>query len=209
MRRGGNDRDWGEFALEWSRSTRPEAVEPIRQTVVRLARSLNYTPDDLAENRIGRLTRRQRRLVARRIVLDALLWILGGLAGAGLVVLPMAYALIGLVTGVAIGDSLFILCLSAPYALLVVLALRSGVSNSRMADLLAALRAPAPVRRTLGEVRQAGGTREVMMGAVTCRLTARVPATSLHPGPYAVYTIDIPARPPLLLSAEPFLETVG
>jgi hypothetical protein len=174
----------------------PDAVEPVDAL---LARRLGYAEADLVENREGVLSRRQRRRLVRRIALDALLWLLGGLAGTGVFVVPVVRALIDLVSGVP-GDpgTLFV---AGPFAALVVLALGAGIPDSRMVDLLDILRAQAPVQRTTGEV-CADDTPQMMMGALTSLLPAGVDPARIPLGQYAIYHVDIPTRPSVLLSAE-------
>lgn len=207
MRRDRDDRGGGDRATVRSRAKPVDEPvrewsgvgEPVRVAAALLAEALGCTPADLEENRVGRLTRRQRRRLARRIAVDALLWMLGGLAGLGLFVLPAVLALVNLVTGVARGESVGTLFVAAPFAAIVLLALSMAASDSRMVDLLGVLRAQAPVQQMIGEVHE---NRQMTMGDLTSWITARVDPASLPAGHYAVYHVRIPTRAPILLSAE-------
>ncbi|MDH2424050.1 hypothetical protein [Sphaerisporangium sp. TRM90804] len=166
---------------------------------------MGCTEADLAEGRAGRLTRGQRWSLVRRAALHALAWALGGLVCVGLFMVPVVFALAALLTRggdvEVASDSLGTLWVALPFSVIAVFALGAGIANSRMVEMVAALRAATPVRRVTGEVSVRGGGRHwwVSTGGLRFAVTMEVAQAFLPPGRYALYHLPYLG---MLLSAE-------
>ncbi|MEV0161566.1 hypothetical protein B0I32_114107 [Nonomuraea fuscirosea] len=179
-------------------------LDALRAMAALLAAELRCSPADLDANRDGRLAPGQRRRLIRRLALHVAGLALGGVVVLVLLVVPLLVSLINVVIGAPrTGDSLFVLVFFGPFTVLLLMGMVVGLTHSQARDLLGVLRAPAPVRRVVGEVLDGdGGGREVRLGTLTSALTARVDAALLAPGRYAAYHVGSPYDSPILLSAE-------
>jgi hypothetical protein len=171
--------------------------------------AMGLTQRDLAANRAGRLTARQRWPLIRRFCLHALCWGLGAILGLGIFLWPGVAIIVEMAgsgpTGpwfpYTIGLLLclaFCACFAVPFAFI----LWSEVAESRLIVLWRVLRTSDPVRCAVDtvSVRGAGTWWQLSAGGTTFTVASTVAQTFLGPGRYVLY--HLPGLR-ILLSAEP------
>lgn len=174
-----------------------------------LLEAMGLTQRDLAANRAGRLTARQRRPLIRRFCLHAVRWGLGAILGIGLFLGPSVAAIVELVVSGPTGPwfldmvgLLFCLAFGAGFAVPIAVILWSGSAESRLMVLWRALRTPDQVRCAVDtvSVRGAGTWWQLSAGGMTFMVASTVAQTFFGPGRYALYHLPDLG---VLLSAEP------
>lgn len=171
--------------------------------------AMGLTQRDLAANRAGRLTARQRRPLIRGFCLHAVCWGLGAVVGIGIFLWPGVAVIVELVVSGPTGPGfldmvglLFCLAFGACFAGPVAVVLSAGVAESRLIVLWRALRMSDPVRCVVDtvSVRGAGTRWQLSAGGMTFTVASTVAQACFGPGRYALYHLPAPG---MLLSAEP------
>ncbi|MEV6166602.1 hypothetical protein AB0L99_00050 [Streptomyces sp. NPDC051954] len=176
-----------------------------------LAEELGVTPQQLTANRAGRLTRRQRRALIRRVRLRLLV--------PGVLIFALVFAALGFFAFwcvLSLARTQWKAALGALFALAVhgfafappfLIGAWELTGASGLPAALRALRSPAPVERVEGEVtvRLHDEQGEISAGSLRLPVSPMVGSCLLTPGRYALYYLP---GLNLLLSAEP-TEVVG
>ncbi|MFI6705077.1 hypothetical protein ACIBF7_01510 [Nonomuraea sp. NPDC050478] len=179
-------------------------VEPVRALTALLAKEFHFTQADLEENQLGRLSRRQRRRLVRRIVYHALVWTAGGLIALTVFALPTVLFFVRLVRGELETSTMETeggLFPGVVFAVIVLFILAVGPFDSRMAEFVHVLRDPAPVKHAIGEMAREGENTHVLKMSGLAFALKKVPPL-LPAGDCLLYYVSVSAHRPMVVSAE-------